>query len=380
MKGAVKVLSWHVPETVISGPGSASRAAQILPGRKPLVITGPHLYKSGTIQPVLTSLQESGLACSVFAKTESDPSIETCEAIAAQFLAGGCDCLLAVGGGSVLDAAKAAAVLIREGGRLQDYEGSGKVKGPVVPLAVIPCTAGTGSEVTPFAVISDHERRVKMTITSPYLIPQAVILDPDLLAGVPASLAAATGMDAMIHALEAYVSRFSSFLSDAFASEALRLIGKNLKPFVKTRDPEAAAGMLEGSFLAGCAFSLARLGLVHAASHPLSAYYGIPHGAANALLLPHVIRFNEDQARERYQESGRLLGADRAQPFADWIEALNAELGIRLKAEVLEEDIPAMCRDALTSGNIQANPRPAQAEDIAAIYRLLVRETNQNGQ
>lgn len=342
--------------------------------KHPLVVTGPHLFQAGIIAPVLESLEQAGIGHAVFHETESDPSIETVEKIRTMYEKNACDGLIGVGGGSVMDAAKAAAVLIGDGGRLQDYEGAGarKISPLKIILMAVPATAGTGSEVTPFAVISDHQRQVKMTVSSPFLIPEMVVLDPDLLKGVPAGLAAATGMDALIHALEAYVSRYGSFLSDGFAAQALEKIGHSLVKFVRTGDPEAAQDMLEGSFLAGCAFSLSRLGLVHALSHPLSAHYGIPHGTANALLLPAVIRFNQEAAGEKYRQAADLLGVKELTDLADWIEELNRLLGIEMKWEIREEDLPVLVRDGLMSGNVQANPRLAEEKDAENIYKTLI--------
>ena len=372
--GDIKTFSWHVPETVVTGPGSMKETGSLAQGmmRHPLVITGPHLFKAGIIAPVLDSLETAGLVYAVFHETESDPSIETVEKIRDMYEKHACDGLIAAGGGSVLDAAKAEAVLITQGGRLQDYEGAGKVSAFSLPMMAIPATAGTGSEVTPFAVISDHARQVKMTISSLHLIPQTVILDPDLLKGIPSGLAAATGMDALIHALEAFVSRYADFVSDAFAREALKKIGGSLERFVSTGDEKAAVDMLEGSFLAGCAFSLARLGLVHALSHPLSAHYGIPHGTANALLLPHIVRFNQKDAAEKYKEAAVLVGADEGTAFADWIADLNRRLSVEMKWTICQEDLPVLVRDALVSGNVQANPRLADKTEIETIYHCLI--------
>lgn len=378
MSGAsrIQTLSWHVPETVVTGAGAMKETGGLVQGvmKHPLVVTGPHLFRAGIIAPVLESLEEAGIGYAVFHETESDPSIETVEKIWTMYEKNACDGLIAVGGGSVMDAAKAAAVLIGDGGRLQDYEGAGarKISPLEMTLMAVPATAGTGSEVTPFAVISDHQRQVKMTVSSPFLIPEMVVLDPDLLSGVPAGLAAATGMDALIHALEAYVSRYGSFLSDGFAAQALEKIGHSLVKFVRTGDAEAAQDMLEGSFLAGCAFSLSRLGLVHALSHPLSAHYGIPHGTANALLLPHIVRFNQKDAAEKYKEAAVLVGADEGTAFADWIADLNRRLGIEMKWTICQEDLPVLVRDALVSGNVQANPRLADKTEIETIYHCLI--------
>lgn len=370
----IQTILWQVPKQVISGPGSMKETAGLVQGtmKHPLVVTGPHLYKAGLIAPVLESLEWAGIPYTVFHETESDPSIQTVEKIRNLYEQRACDSLIAAGGGSVLDAAKAATVLISQGGRLPDFEGSGKVSPLPMTLMAVPATAGTGSEVTPFAVISDHERQVKMTVSSPFLIPDLVVLDPDLLANVSTGLAAATGMDALIHALESFVSRYGDFVSDAFARRALEKIGGSLVWFVETGDKESAREMMEGSFLAGCAFSLSRLGLVHAMSHPLSAHYGIPHGVANALLLPEVIRFNEQAAPQKYREAASLLGVPEGTSLAEWVADLNSRLGIRMKWEISEEDLPVLIRDTLTLGNVQANPRSASPKDIKTIYNLLI--------
>ncbi|WP_294731675.1 iron-containing alcohol dehydrogenase family protein [uncultured Faecalibaculum sp.] len=370
----IQTILWQVPKQVISGPGSMKETAGLVQGtmKHPLVVTGPHLHKAGLIAPVLESLEQAGIRFTVFHETESDPSIQTVEKIRDLYNENACDGLIAAGGGSVLDAAKAAAVLISQGGRLQDYEGSRKVSPLKMTLLVIPATAGTGSEVTPFAVISDHERQVKMTVSSPFLIPDLVVLDPDLLANVPTGLAAATGMDALIHALESFVSRHGDFISDAFARRALEKIGGSLVRFVETGDKESAREMMEGSFLAGCAFSLSRLGLVHAMSHPLSAHYGIPHGVANALLLPEVIRFNEQAAARKYREAADLLGVPEDTSLADWVTDLNSRLEIKMKWKISEADLPVLIRDTMISGNVQANPREASADDVNSIYNVLI--------
>ena len=208
-------------------------------------------------------------------------------------LASGADFIVALGGGSPMDVAKAVGVVAKYGGSITEYEGADKVPGDIIPLVAIPTTAGTGSEVTAFSVITDHSRNYKLTVFSYKLIPAYAILDAELLTTAPASVAAACGIDAMVHAIEAYISSAASPFSDAMAEKALELIGSNIRKYVANRtNIEAAEGMLVGSLFAGIAFSWARLGNVHAMSHPVSAFFNVPHGVANAILLPTVIEYN----------------------------------------------------------------------------------------
>ncbi len=208
------------------------------------------------------------------------------EKATAKYLESGADFIVAFGGGSPMDVPKAVGVVAQYGGSVTDYEGAHKVPGPIVPLIAIPTTAGTGSEVTAFSVITDHSRNYKLTVFSYEILPKYAILDAELITTAPASVAAACGIDAFIHAEEAYVSTAASPFSDALAEKAMALIGKNIRRFVANRnDIEAAEAMMTGSLFAGIAFSFARLGNVHAMSHPVSAFFDVPHGVANAVLL-----------------------------------------------------------------------------------------------
>ena len=246
-------------------------------------------------------------------------------------------------------------------------------------MIAIPTTAGTGSEVTAFSVITDHSRNYKFTISSPYLLPTYAILDPELIRTVPGKTAAACGVDAMVHAMEAYISRAASPFSDMFAEKALKLIGANIRNYVADRtDPEACAAMLVGSLFAGIAFSHAKLGDVHAMSHPVSAYFDVPHGVANAILLPTVIDFNMSAAADKYyfiysaitespmeekDFSPNMLGAE--------IRILNHQLGIASSLSevgVKSDQFDAMAEDAMKSGNIFVNPRHTTKSDILDLY------------
>lgn len=271
----MKEFSFSVPQNIIVGKGSISRlpeAVQAVGGTHVFFISGPHLARMGSVQKCMEQLTAAGIPSDAFTETEGNPSVETVDKATIQFKASGADCIVALGGGSPMDVAKAVGILAKYGGSITDYEGGVKVPGDIVPLIAIPTTAGTGSEVTAFSVITDHSRNYKLTVFSYKLLPAYAILDVDLITSVPAGTAAACGMDALIHALEAYISRDASPFSEAMSEKAMELIGGNIRRYVANRgNVEAAEGMLIGSLFAGIAFSWARLGDVHAMSHPVSA-------------------------------------------------------------------------------------------------------------
>lgn len=347
---------------------------------KGYIISGPHLNKIGMVAKCRKALKNAGMESECFTKTEGNPSTDTVVKATEGFKKSKADFIVAFGGGSPLDVAKAVAVLATYGGNIVDYEGAGKVMGPVVPMIAIPTTAGTGSEVTAFSVITDHSRNYKLTVVSNYLLPAYVILDPDLIATVPANTAAACGIDAMVHALEAYISKAASPFSDIFAREALRLIGGSIRDYVADRsNPAACESMMVGSLFAGIAFSHARLGNVHAMSHPVSAYFDVPHGVANAILLPTVVDFNKDAAdpekyRYIYGCISKDMGADinfTPDMLATEIRMLNYELGILPTLSdigVTSDKFEQMADDAMKSGNIQCNPQFTMKNDILKLY------------
>lgn len=347
---------------------------------KGYIISGPHLNKIGMVAKCRKALKNAGMESECFTETEGNPSTDTVVKATEGFKKSKADFIVAFGGGSPLDVAKAVAVLATYGGNIVDYEGAGKVMGPVVPMIAIPTTAGTGSEVTAFSVITDHSRNYKLTVVSNYLLPAYVILDPDLIATVPANTAAACGIDAMVHALEAYISKAASPFSDIFAREALRLIGGSIRDYVADRsNPAACESMMAGSLFAGIAFSHARLGNVHAMSHPVSAYFDVPHGVANAILLPTVVDFNKDAAdpekyRYIYGCISKDMGADinfTPDMLATEIRMLNYELGILPTLSdigVTSDKFEQMADDAMKSGNIQCNPQFTMKNDILKLY------------
>lgn len=375
--------SFTIPQNIKFGAGTLDLLpdlAKELGKSKGYIISGPHLNKIGMVAKCRKALKNAGMESECFTETEGNPSTDTVVKATEGFKKSKADFIVAFGGGSPLDVAKAVAVLATYGGNIVDYEGAGKVMGPVVPMIAIPTTAGTGSEVTAFSVITDHSRNYKLTVVSNYLLPAYVILDPDLIATVPANTAAVCGIDAMVHALEAYISKAASPFSDIFAREALRLIGGSIRDYVADRsNPAACESMMVGSLFAGIAFSHARLGNVHAMSHPVSAYFDVPHGVANAILLPTVVDFNKDAAdSEKYRYIygciSKDMGADinfTPDMLATEIRMLNYELGILPTLSdigVTSDKFEQMADDAMKSGNIQCNPQFTMKNDILKLY------------
>lgn len=375
--------SFAIPQNIVVGKGSLTKLPELakkLGKSKALIISGPHLSKIGLVAQCMKALEEAGIISEAFTQTEGNPSTETVEKATKVYQESGADFIVAFGGGSPLDVAKAVAVLATYGGDIISYEGGGKVPGEVVPMIAIPTTAGTGSEVTAFSVITDHSRHYKLTVVSPYLLPSYAILDPSLITTVPTKTAAACGVDAMVHALEAYLSLAASPFSDMFALKALELIGENIRAYVANRNNEKAAeGMLLGSLFAGIAFSHARLGNVHAMSHPVSAYFDVAHGEANAVLLPTVVAYNELADQGKYYDIYKCIAkcpvektSFSSSMLTKEIQILLAELGIPatlkevgVKAELFDK----MAEDAMKSGNILVNPRSTSKEDIIMLYQ-----------
>lgn len=384
MRGEIemKEFSFSVPQEIIVGKGSLARlseAAEKLGGKHGFIISGPHLNKMGIVASCSESLENAGIKVDAYTETEGNPSVETVEKAAAAFCKSGADFIIALGGGSPMDVAKAVGVVARYGGSITEYEGGGRVPGDIIPLIAIPTTAGTGSEVTAFSVITDHSRNYKLTVFSYKLIPAYAILDPELLTTAPVSVAAACGIDAMVHALEAYISKDASPFSDAMAEKALELIGKNIRRYVADRtDIEAAEAMITGSLFAGIAFSWARLGDVHAMSHPVSAYFDVPHGVANAILLPTIVEYNALADRGKYLKLFNYISLTPAseaefEPFmlVDLLTELNEQLGIPGslgEVGVTADKFDAMADDAMKSGNIAVNPRSTTKKDVLSLY------------
>lgn len=374
--------SFSVPQNIIVEKGGLAKLPEVakeLGGTKAFIISGPHLNKMGIVGKYIEALEAKGIKATAYTDTEGNPSVETVEKATESFKESDSDFIIALGGGSPMDVAKAVGVVAKYGGSITDYEGGGKVPGDIIPLIAVPTTAGTGSEVTAFSVITDHSRNYKLTVFSYKLIPAYAILDANLLTTAPPSVAAACGIDAMVHALEAYISTAASPFSEAMSEKALELIGKNIRRYVANRgDIDAAENMLVGSLFAGIAFSWARLGNVHAMSHPVSAFFNVPHGVANAILLPTIVEYNALADTGKYYKIYRYIAKapvpeEVFEPdmLVNEIKALNKELNIPAslsEAGVTDDKIGAMSEDAMKSGNILVNPRSSTIKDIEMLY------------
>lgn len=379
----MKDFKFNIPQDVIFGKGSIQKLPDILKKEgldKILILSGRHLNKIGAVDNIISLLESNHISAEKFIDIEANPSVETVnKAVEAYKTTKSCG-IIALGGGSPMDVAKAVGILATYGGDIREYEGADKVPGKIVPIIAIPTTAGTGSEVTAFTVITDHSRNYKLTVFSYKLIPEYAILDPELITTLPASVAAATGMDALVHGLEAYLSKASSPFTDAFALKALQMIGKNIRLFVADRsNEEAASGMLIGSMFAGIAFGWARLGNVHAMAHPLGGFFNVPHGVANAILLPTVLEFNTLADEGRYEDIYNCLKQTKESKtdftpsiLIEEIHSLTKDLGIPeslSKVGVTADKIEDMAKDAMKSGNILINPRQTTLEDIMELYQ-----------
>ena len=383
MVDGIKNFEFGIPQKLFFGQGSLKQLGEILIMMKAkgvFIISGPHLNKMGVVIKVADICIGVGVSVDVFTKTEANPSIETVKSATKAYKESGADCIIALGGGSPMDVAKAVGVVARYGGCITEYEGGGKVPGEIIPIIAIPTTAGTGSEVTTFSVITDHSRNYKFTVFSEWLLPSYAILDPDFITSVPANIAAATGVDAMVHAIEAYISKASNPFTDCMAEKALELLGANIREFVSDRSNMKAAGaMLLGSTFAGVAFNLARLGNVHAMAHPVGGFFNVAHGVANAILLPICMEYNaitDDGKYKKIYEYISLRSANEdfnADILVEEIRNMTKALGIPQSLSevgVTKDRIPAMAKDAMKSGNILVNPRNTGWEDVIRLYEL----------
>ena len=393
LKGFKDFYQYASPTRVIAGRGlleSTGFEFNKEGARRVFILTDPVIRGTGLVEKVEAGVADGGLeVAGVFDDIPQDSSTEVCERAAAAAKEAGADSFLAVGGGSVMDTAKVADALFTHGGSAREQEGfflmpreDDGMGRPleIAPLACIPTTAGTGSEVSMAAVIKDHEEKVKLEIADFPLFPRLAILDPETTVTLPPSIAAATGMDATTHAIESYVSQDWSPHGDARALHALRMIRDNLERAVERgpEDEEARGNMLVAASLA---ISLA-LGSVHAMSHPAGAQFGVPHGVANAIHLPHVVRFNAaggDDIADRYRDIAELFGVESGGPgeaggdaLALHLTELTARLGLPTRLSevgVPESGIPALVDGAMGDGTTLLNPREMSEEDYERLYR-----------
>jgi alcohol dehydrogenase class IV len=379
------VASFRLPRLLV-GPGARRRlgeAARELGVDRPLLVTDPFHASNGVADELVALLRADGLEPTVFADTVPDPSVSAVSAGLAAALATNADAVIGVGGGSPIDTAKAIALLAVSGGEMRQYKAPALTTGGALPIIAVPTTAGSGSEATQVTVITDDATAEKMMCAGPAFLPRAAIVDVELTLTMPPRLTADTGIDALTHAVEAYVSRRASPITDTFALRAIGLVRGNLEAaYADGGDRRAREQMMLASLFAGAAFSNASVALVHGMSRPIGARFGIAHGLSNALLFPAVTRFSLAGAAERYAECARALGvapaasadAPAGAALADELERLNAALEVpRLShlgvgAEAWDAAIPTMAEQAIASGSPANNPVEPTAAEIAALY------------
>lgn len=378
----MKDFNFIIPQNCQFGIGSLKKLPELLAecGSDNVMLVSDHsLEEIGLVAKVRKVIEDAGIKYSEFLDIYPNPTVAMVDAAAEVYKKAGATSMLALGGGSPMDVAKSVGVIAKFGGSITDYEGVGKVPGNIDPLIAIPTTAGTGSEVTVAAVIVDEERHYKLSVLGNEISPRYALLDPELIMTAPASVAAACGVDALIHAMESYINTDSNAFSEAMAEKAMELIGGNIRRFVANRKDEAAAcAMMIGSNFAGIAFANNRLGNIHAMSHPVSAFFNVPHGVANAVLMPTIFEFNaladEGKYAKIYQYiTGKKAGDDFVpQDLVKALKELNNDLGIApclADVGVTEDKIPQMSEDAMKSGNVAVNHRATRLKDIEELYR-----------
>ncbi|MFZ7133262.1 MAG: iron-containing alcohol dehydrogenase [Eubacteriales bacterium] len=374
--------TFGIPTQIEFGIGSIKKIPTIIQSynrKNVMVITDQGVVHAGILNKITEHLEQENINYSIFDKVESDPSTKVIEEIYGMAKEIGTDIIVAIGGGSPMDASKGVSLLTGNEGRLQDYAGVNKVKNKGIPLIAIPTTAGTGSEVTIFAVLSDLEANTKFTVTSSRIAPDVAVLDPELTLTLPPKMTAATGLDALTHAIEAYTSSISEPISDALALEAIGLIYRYLPRAVNNgTDLEARTMMLQAELMAGMAFNNAFLGLSHAIASPLGALFHVPHGVANAVMLPYVMRFNYVASPEKYIEMARAFGVkltgndiyDDAYAAVKAVERLVSLCGMPKKLSEVgakEELLDQAAKDALLSVQLRFNCRKANEAQIRVI-------------
>ena len=374
-------------ETSYHGAGAIQAIPDEIRGRgfkKVFVASDPDLIKFGVTTKVTALLDAAGIPYTVYSDIKANPTIENVQHGVEAFKQSGADGIIAIGGGSSMDTAKAIGIIVAnpEFADVRSLEGVAPTKKPCVPIIAVPTTAGTAAEVTIHYVITDVEKKRKFVCVDAHDIPVVAVVDPDMMSSMPAGLTAATGMDALTHAIEGYITKGAWELSDMFHLKAIEVISRSLRSAVKG-EPVGREGMALGQYIAGMGFSNVGLGVDHSMAHTLSAYYDMPHGKACATLLPTVMAYNADYTGEKYREIARAMGVEgvdamsqaeyRAAAVAA-VQKLAEDVGIvtSLKGVVKEEDLPQLAKDAYADACRPGNPRDTSVEDIEALYRSLM--------
>ena len=375
---------YFIPTVNLMGPGAVSevgKQAKIIGGTKALVVAGKVVVKTGIAEKVIKLLNEAGIKTVLYDGYRPNPTVKNVHDGVDLYKREQCDIIVAVGGGSPIDCAKGIGLVATNGGSIKDYEGLDKSEKPMPPFIAVNTTAGTASEMTRFTIITDTDRHVKMAIVDWHVTPTVSINDPELMVSMPASLTAATGMDALTHAVEAYVSTIATPVTDSAAIKAIQLISQYLRPAVANgKNMVARDKMAYAEFMAGMAFNNASLGNVHAMAHQLGGFYDLPHGVCNAILLPHVESFNMIACPERLADIALAMGEnieglsviEAADLAIESIKRLSKDIGIPSGLKELgvkEEDLPTLADNALKDACGITNPRIATKDDIIQIYK-----------
>ena len=374
-------------ETSYHGAGAIKEIANEVKGRgftKAFVCSDPDLIKFGVTKKVTDVLDEASIDYEIYSEIKPNPTIENVQTGVEAFKASGADCIIAIGGGSSMDTAKAIGIIIKnpEFADVRSLEGVAPTKNKCVPIIAVPTTAGTAAEVTINYVITDTEKNRKMVCVDVHDIPVVAVVDPDMMSSMPKGLTAATGMDALTHAIEGYITAGAWEMSDMFHLKAIEIISKSLRGAVENT-PEGREGMALGQYIAGMGFSNVGLGIVHSMAHPLGAVYDTPHGVANAIILPTVMEYNAPATGEKYRDIAKAMGVegvdemtldDARKAAVNAVKKLSADVGIPadLKEIVKPEDVDFLAQSAYDDACRPGNPRETSVEEIKELYLSLM--------
>ena len=374
-------------ETSYHGAGAIQAIPQEIQARgfsHAFVASDPDLIRFGVTSKVTSLLEEAGIPYTIYSGIKANPTIDNVKEGVAAFKACGADCIVAIGGGSSMDTAKAIGIIITnpEFADVRSLEGVAPTKKPCVPIIAVPTTAGTAAEVTINYVITDEEKNRKMVCVDVHDIPVVAVVDPDMMATMPKGLTAATGMDALTHAIEGYITKGAWEMSDMFHIKAIEVIARSLRAAVNG-DAAGREGMAFGQYVAGMGFSNVGLGIVHSMAHPLGALYDTPHGVANAIILPTVMEYNAPATGEKYREIARAMGVSGVDAMSqeeyraaaiEAVKQLSKDVGIPadLKEIVKVEDLAFLSQSAYDDACRPGNPRETSVEEIEALYRSLL--------
>lgn len=374
-------------ETSYHGPGAIQEIAGEVKGRgfhKCFVCSDPDLIKFNVTKKVTDVLENAGIDYEIYSQIKANPTVENVQTGVAAFKASGADCIIAIGGGSSMDTAKAIGIIIEnpEFADVVSLEGVAPTTKKAVPIIAVPTTAGTAAEVTINYVITDTAKNRKMVCVDVHDIPVVAVVDPEMMASMPKGLTAATGMDALTHAIEGYITKGAWEMSDMFHLKAIEIISKSLRGAV-ANTPEGREGMALGQYIAGMGFSNVGLGIVHSMAHPLGAVYDTPHGVANAIILPTVMAYNAPATGEKYRDIAKAMGVagvdemsldDARKAAVDAVKQLSQDVGIPadLKEIVKPEDVDFLAQSAYDDACRPGNPRDTSVEEIKELYRSLM--------